>query len=61
MSYPEEKPRYFKQGLSSDGGTHRTRKALRAKSWRCRFGFARSFGVRTRPRVAFLLDMRNCL
>jgi hypothetical protein len=38
----------------SDARTHRTQKALRAKLLRGLLGFAKAFGVRTRPRVAFV-------
>ena len=42
-----------------DARTHRTPKALRAKLLRGLLGFAKAFGVRTRPRVVFLLNMRD--
>src|SRR5215469_3531369 len=37
----------------SDARTHRTPKALRARLTIAHCGFAKLFGVRTRPRVAF--------
>jgi hypothetical protein len=40
----------------SDARTHRTLKALRAKLLRRLLGFAEAFGLRTRPRVAFIFE-----
>ena len=43
-----------------DAGTHRTPKALRAKCIRRHiYCFATALGVRARPRVAFVLNMRT--
>src|SRR5262249_61121049 len=39
----------------SDATTHRTPKKLRSKSGRSAVPFRESFGVRTRPRVAFVI------
>jgi hypothetical protein len=58
ISYLLEGDQRYLKTLESDAKTHRTPKALSCKIHEGRELFRVSFGVRTRPRVAFAMEAR---